>query len=252
MVSLCYHVQREGCGFWEAEWDSLMITSGAGHNYLLLTLHGLSEAQKTGQSLCCPLLKIITQKTAIKTLPAMSSSSSPWHSLYHFSSKWTVSTLKSTYSLLLSSLVNLYFSSCRFAQSKILLVQCGVHAGISSVINPKLDWKDHCQFGVRVLPRLGKEKNACPTWPGWSHFRFLGSCSAFLGGTVWIITIAGCCAGLLSAASRMLSGYPFTSLSTEERYILCHVTERKVKNMVFGCTMWGFGCCIAKILSKTP
>lgn len=179
MVSLCYHVQREGCGFWEAEWDSLMITSGAGHNYLLLTLHGLSEAQKTGQSLCCPLLKIITQKTAIKTLPAVSSSSSPWHSLYHFSSKRTVSTLKSTYSLLLSSLVNLYFSSCWFAQSKILLVQCGVHAGISSVINPKLDWKDHCQFGVCVPPRLGREKNACPTWPGSNHFRFLGSCSAF-------------------------------------------------------------------------
>lgn len=99
------------------------ITSGDEHNQLLLTLHVVSEAQKTGQSLCCPLLKVITQKLAIKTFPAVSSFSSPWHSLYHFSSKRIVSTHKSTYSLLLSSLVYLYFSSCQFSQSKILLVQ---------------------------------------------------------------------------------------------------------------------------------
>lgn len=133
------------------------ISSGDGHDQLLVTLHGLSEAQNTGQSLCYPLLKIITEKLAIKTFPAVSSSSSPWHSLYHFSSKWIVSTHKSTYSRLLSSLVNLYFSSCQFTQSKILLVQHGGHTGLSPVINSKLDWEDHCQFGVCVLSRLGRE-----------------------------------------------------------------------------------------------
>lgn len=130
------------------------ITSGDGHNQLLLTLHGLSEAQKTGQSLCCPLLKIITEKLVIKTFPECLVPHLPDIPYITFSSKQIVSTHKSMYSLLLSSLVNLYFSSCQFAQSKILLVQ---HARLSPVINSKLDWEDHCQFDVCVLSRLGRE-----------------------------------------------------------------------------------------------
>lgn len=62
------------------------------------------------------------------------------------------------YSLLFSSVVNLYFSSGWSSQSKILLVQHGTHAGLSPVINPKLDLKDHCQFGVCVLSRMGGNK----------------------------------------------------------------------------------------------